>query len=594
MRKRARDPGALGTAQAAYLEAVAPEAVEIGEDRLRFPRAVLLPLAVRAQSLPGMPQRPWGQAASADFLPDAPALYSLALRREAPDALRSSLRMRRTLFEGVLSALAEKTGRRPSRAEQAADLALDEAESRLALGDPAFRAALLTGIVAARERESEADAARRRLEGRLRARGFLTQRLAFIPERALLHFQPGGILFPGINEPVLMLEEASRLLPLPSRQVLPPDDAVWLGASLRDGRDVYFSPRRGLDPSAPPPAHATTLLLGEMGSGKTSLMRSILLQRLLQGRSVVSLDPEGENNRLCQAAGGRVIPAGQPLEADACLLHPLVAETPGELLFAARFLAATLRGGANLTPGEQGAMHDAVREHWEQQPGRPLSLAALEQRLEQPNRAAGELPALLRPFAAGGLWDGFFDRPRALLDRSLFDAAPGDSAAWWNFDLSGLREENRAIVHALLAWFMLQIVSVSQAPLDVFLDEGWRLLRSPVFVGMLDELGRRARKRGIGVMLATHLPEDLATHPTSLSLAATAFLGRLSPQQAHGFLTGMGVPAQEADEHAAQIARLPPHVFYAVPGGGRGSLVPVRVRIPPAWLQDWAALGAAR
>ena len=64
--------------------------------------------------------------------------------------------------------------------------------------------------------------------------------------------------------------------------------------------------------------------------------------------------------------------------------------------------------------------------------------------------------------------------------------------------------------------------------------------------------------------------------------------------QAEAFLTGMGIPAEQAEEHAGRISRLPPYVFYAVPGGGRGSLFPFRVRLPPSWLERWSALGAAR
>ncbi|MCX7038984.1 MAG: hypothetical protein NT005_07620, partial [Spirochaetes bacterium] len=71
------------------------------------------------------------------------------------------------------------------------------------------------------------------------------------------HFQPGGKLFPGLDEPTLLLEEALPLLPAPSRQVLPADDSVWIGTHARDGRDVHFSFTKGLDPAVPPPPHAT-------------------------------------------------------------------------------------------------------------------------------------------------------------------------------------------------------------------------------------------------------------------------------------------------------------------------------------------------
>jgi hypothetical protein len=219
--------------------------------------------------------------------------------------------------------------------------------------------------------------------------------------------------------------------------------------------------------------------------------------------------------------------------------------------------------------------------------------------MQQLDRTAGrdlvELEALLHPFAAGGLWDGFFDRPKALLDKSLIAGRTSTGfGRWWNFDLSGLREENKAIVHGLLTWFLYRVISVAAAPVDVFLDEGWRLLRSPVFSGLLEELGRRARKRGMGVMLATHIPEDLTSRSTALGLASTAFIGRLGPEQAERFLVSLGIPEDEATAHAENISRLPQYSFYAVPGGGRGGLFPFRVRLPPAWLAKWDDHGAAR
>ncbi|HUF37835.1 MAG TPA: hypothetical protein VMN57_04880 [Anaerolineales bacterium] len=576
-----------------YLEAVAPESLAFTDDSIRFPETVLYPLTLRAEGLPGLPQRPWSRLEAEDLIGGGPAVVSLALVREPPEVLQRSLRARRTLFEGVLLALAEKTGRRPSQAEQAADRALDEAESRLAMGEPAFRAALLVGLFASHDRSHEAESERQRLTAHLRARGFRVQRLMYVPERALLHFQPGGVLFPSVHEPVLMLDEAARIAPRPGRRVDPPPDAAFLGSALRDGRDVYYSLKHGFETGAPQPPHATTVLLGEMGSGKTSLMRTILLQRLLQGRSVVSLDPEGENNRLCLAAGGRVIPAGQPEDPGTCLLHPLEADSAGELLFAVRFLVSALDPGGKLPPVAQAAVHDIVQAYWRDHPGQLLPLSRLVRDLKALAGAETEaVAALLRPFEAGGLWAGFFDRPEALLQKEMFTAESRGS--WWNFDLSGLREENKAIVHALLTWFLYRVISVPEAPVDVFLDEGWRLLRSPGFAGLLDELGRRARKRGMGVMLATHLPEDLAASPTSLALASTAFIGRLGPAGAEAFLAGLGIPAEEAEAHAGRIARLPPHVFYAVPGGGRGSLFPFRVQLPPAWLETWGRLGAAR
>jgi len=569
-----------------YQISVAPEAMEVGEDHLVFPGGVLLPLSARGSGVPGMPDRPWSRLSSDIFYTNLPTIYSLALRREPPDVLRGSLRAKRTLFEGFMLAMAEKTGRRPSMAERSADTAMDAAESELSLGKPAFKAALMAGVFVERSRFDEAESARRVIESSLRARGLTSQRLYYIAERALYHFQPGGQLFPGLDEPTLFLEETLPLMPSPSRQVLPVDDSVWIGTHARDGRDVHFSFTRGMDPAVPPPPHATTLILGEPGAGKTTLLRWVLLQRLLQGRTVISIDPEGENNRMCESVGGKVVPAGIPETKDTCLIHPLQGENPAELLLAVRFLMAALGGESVLSPGVQAALHEAVKRRWERKPG-PMTIAELVETLGTVNAPEAAVPlALLRPFMRGGLFEGFFDKPKALLSPHF------PAGQWWNFDLSSLREENRAIVHAILAWFLYHAVTVGKQPMDIFIDEGWRLLRSGPFTDLLDELGRRARKRGVGVTLITHLPADLMKNPTSLSLASTSFIGRLGPDEAFAFFRSLGVPETEARKNAETVSRLPPRVFLAAPSGGRGSLFPVLVTIPQAWLAFWKQLGA--
>lgn len=571
-----------------YRAEVAPEAAEIQEDHIVFPGGIMLPLSARsAGTVPGMSERPWASLSSDVFLSGGlPAMYSVTLRREPPDAMRSSLRARRTLFEGVMLAASEKIGRRPSMAEVSQSAAMDAAESELTLGKPIYRASLLTGLFTERGGYNTGESVRRIIEANLRARGLVSQRLYYISERALHHFQPGGNLFPGLDEPLLFLNEALPLLPAPARQVFPVEDSVWIGSHGRDGRDVYLSFTRGLDPSVPPPPHATTLILGEPGSGKTTLLRWIMLQRLLQGRTVISIDPEGENNKLVEAMGGKVVPAGVPADKDTCLMHPLQADNPSEMLLAARFLLASLAGESVLTPGVQAALHEAVKRRWERRPG-PMSISDLVDTLGALNSPDAGIPiALLRPYMCGGLMDGFFDRPKALLSPEF---AGGE---WRNFDLSGLREENKGIVHAVLAWFLYHAVTVGKQPMDIFIDEGWRLLKSGPFADLLDELGRRARKRGVGVTLITHLPADLMRNPTSLGLASTAFIGRLGPEEAFAFFRSLGVPEGEARRNAEMVSRLPPRTFLAAPAGGRGALFPVTVDVPLVWMEFWKSLGA--
>lgn len=572
-----------------YKRAVAPAGLEKTDDLVLFPETVLLPISARGGGTIGMPNRPWSLIDYKLFVDRLPAIYSLTIHSELPDTTRSSLTKRRTLAEGFLNAIASKTGRRPTMAESMQTTAMDAAESEIALGRPIFRVLLLSALMDERSRLENAVGVRRTIESKLRAAGLMPIKLHLIPTRALLHLQPGGDLFPNfLDSPKLFYEEYKNLLPAPSRRVMPPRDAVWIGAHTREGRDVHFSYNSGLDPSAPAPSHSLTLILGEPGSGKTTLMRWIMLQRLLQGRTVLSIDPEGENNTLCEAMGGRVVPAGIPGDPEVCLLHPLEAETPQDMLLSARFLIATLLGSEGLTPGIQAVLHEAVKKRWERSPGR-MSIADLVDAmgtLNDPNAAAPM--ALLRPYMHGGLWDGFFDRPKALLSQELI------TGQWLNFDLSTLTDENKGIIHSVLSWFIYQVVTVGKTPMDIYIDEGWRLLRSGPFADLLDELGRRARKRDIGVTLITHMAQDLMKNPTSMNMASTAFLGKISPDEAFVFFRSLGVTEAEARENADLVAQLPPRTFMAAPSGGRGALFPVFVTIPAAWLEFWERLGVIR
>ncbi|HKI55013.1 MAG TPA: hypothetical protein VJ987_12875 [Anaerolineales bacterium] len=90
--------------QGQFATSIAAEAVELLEDHLLSPGGHLLPLSARGGGVPGMSDHPWSRLNADVFFPNLPVMYSLALRRELPDALRGSLRARRILFEGFMMA----------------------------------------------------------------------------------------------------------------------------------------------------------------------------------------------------------------------------------------------------------------------------------------------------------------------------------------------------------------------------------------------------------------------------------------------------------------------------------------------------------
>lgn len=573
-----------------YTTRVAAQKIELNEDFIILAKSILLPLSARAANTPGLNDKPWSRLRSEIFFSSsAPVLYSISIKREHPDVIRGSLRAKRTLTEGLLMAAAEKAGRRPSAAENYIDSAMDGAESMLSLGKPIYSVSMLAALFTSADRFEQIENARKSIEGMLKASGLLPQRLHFITEKALYYLQPGGDLFPELDSPYLFAEEVLPIMPLPSRQVIPSDDSIWIGRHRREGRDVHYSFTKGFDAKATPPPHATTLIFGEQGSGKTTLIRWMLLQRYLQGRTILSIDPEGENNALCRTMGGKVIPAAVPDDPETCLIHPLQGDTAEDLLMSAFFFITSISRGNMLTEGIQGALHDAVKRHWERRPEEPMTIGSLSDLLGgSPSPDAGLIRAMLSMYQRGGILDGFFDRPKALLTPNF------QSGEWWNFDLTRLQSSNVEIVYSVLAWFMFRAITVAKKPMDVFIDESWRLLQSDAFSTLLDELGRRARKRGVGIILATHLTGDLlGKKQSSLSLATAAFVGKMSRDESYKLYSHMGLSETDAIQNAEYTATLPPQTFLATPSAGRGAAFMVNVTVPPMWLDFFKTIGAS-
>jgi hypothetical protein len=132
--------------------------------------------------------------------------------------------------------------------------------------------------------------------------------------------------------------------------------------------------------------------------------------------------------------------------------------------------------------------------------------------------------------------------------------------------------------------------------MDVFIDESWRLLQSAAFSSLLDELGRRARKRGVGIVLATHLTGDLIgqhRQSSSLGFATAAFVGKMSKEEAYKLYSHMGLSETEAVKNAELTATLPPRTFLATPSSGRGAAFRVNVTVPPLWLEFFKQINAS-
>lgn len=521
-------------------------------------------------------------------LPSLPRLvpagfYQVTLEPLAPAAAARSAQARRTLWQGFLQYTAERLGRIPTTAETRKEQRMDWLLSRLQEGSRLYRCQVLMALgvpgLPGQDPEQIRAAAlqlRARLAERLRAAGYLPQSFAYIPREGYQALFPHGPLHEA-GHFFRVDEGVEPLLPVPEPLSPPRPGAVYLGESERGS--VFFAPEDGL--WGVPLPHGSAVILGEMGARKTTLRRVLAMGRWLWGRAVLTLDPKGEDRELVKALGGRGFQLRPPQEDDRCWMHPFAGLTrPEELFLAVRaFWEAVIR--SPWPPEGDAVLNRVVRDL--ERDGRlaegALRLRHLAEALAREGSrspTAATMAALLAPYAEGGVLSGYFDRPRADLDR--FDLAPGD---WITFDLSGLRDETaRSIAVYALSWFLYRaVLRERQLPLDVFIDEGWRLLATAR--SLPDELARELRGRGGTLTLITHLPQDLSGTLVG-SLASFAFLGRMPARAAREFLEGMGVPG--AEELAAAVPTLPPGAFLALAAAGRGQPITLRLRFPPEWL----------
>lgn len=558
------------------LLAVYPQHVELSEEGLALveDRAVAF-LSIRDvdpdRDLPPLPR----------LIPAG--FYLVDLEAVPPMRAVQEAQARRTLWQGFLQYTAERLGRTPTGAEARRERRLDWLMSRLQEGARLYRCqvTLAVGWPGAPGRPPREEALRLRavLAERLRAAGYLPQTFAFIPAEAYQALLPHGPRH-SAGHLFRVDEGVEPLLPVPEPISPPRAGAVYLGES--EEGSIFFAPEDGL--WGTPLPHGSTVILGEFGARKTTLRRVLTLGRWLWGRAVLTLDPKGEDRELVEAVGGRRFALQPPEAPDRCWMHPFAGiRRPEELFFAVRtFWSGVLR--APWPPEGDAALDRAVRAL--EQEGR---LGSGDVRLREVTEAlaregarfpvAAQMAAMLTPYVRGGVLEAFFDRERAELDR--FEIRPGD---WVTFDLSGIRDEQtRSLAMYAVTWFLFRaVLTAGQLPLDVFIDEGWRLFG--MGSALPDVLARELRGRGGTLTLVTHLPQDLQGSVLG-QMAGFAFLGRMPDSSARSFLEGMGAP--KAEEIAREVPALPPGVFLATAAAGRGRPARLQLRLPPEWLEQF-------
>jgi type IV secretory pathway VirB4 component len=314
------------------------------------------------------------------------------------------------------------------------------------------------------------------------------------------------------------------------------------------------------------------LVLGQIGTGKSALVKTYLRRQLLAGRQVAVLDPKGEYAALAEDAGLTHV-ALAPGGADRLNpLDPPPGESPDGVARHRAALVAALAAsglGRDLQPEERAALTAAVSDI-----GVDAVLGDVVGRLLEPDDNVARclattpqsLAAAVRPLAL---------ELRRLLDGDLGGMLDETSTVTLDADGPGLVVDVSAVfgteaigpvMTCVGAWLSRVVARGGGRQRILVVDEAWALLGRVGTTRWLQSVAKLARTYGVQLVVVTHRLSDLT---------AQADAGTESERQALGLLSDTDIrvvyrqPVAERDAaarllglttaEADLVTRLPAH-----------------------------------
>ncbi len=335
------------------------------------------------------------------------------------------------------------------------------------------------------------------------------------------------------------------------------------------------------------------VIAGQVGHGKSALVKTYAYRQAIFGRRIVVVDPKGEYAPLCEAYDTHPV----RLEPGATQrLNPLeVGTTPaGRVSLLAALLGTAL--GRDLGPEERAAVAAALQAAARN--ADPPTLPLVGEALLAPTPAAatelgttteqlaaeGRACALaLRDLNAGAL-AGMFDGPTSI-DVDL-------TAPVVAFDISRVPVAARPIVMACVAAWLEPRLQTEDRRTIFVLDEAWALVANPSVAEFLQRLWKLARSLGVQNILVVHRLTDLVAAGDEgsrvsqiarglLSESETVVILRQDPADLATTRTLLGL----TDSEVERVTDLPAHAaLWRV--GRRSLLIEHRITTTEAPLVD--------
>jgi hypothetical protein len=259
------------------------------------------------------------------------------------------------------------------------------------------------------------------------------------------------------------------------------------------------------------------IVAGQLGRGKSALVKTYLSRQIHAGRQAYVLDPKGEYRPLAVEAGMPVVTLAPGGSTRLNPLDPPPGAAGGEQLTAARARVVAALAGAGLRRPLNGEEHlaitAAVRDGRE-----PVTLGQVTEALLHPtDRLAVAVSATPKALASA-------IRPMALeLHRLLTGDLAGmlDGTSTVQLDPNGRgvvvdlsqvvnREALTSVMVGAGAWLSAAIDLDTDQRRLLLVDEAWALLAQPATTAWLQQVSKLARARGVQLITVIHRFSDLA------------------------------------------------------------------------------------
>jgi type IV secretion system protein VirB4 len=282
------------------------------------------------------------------------------------------------------------------------------------------------------------------------------------------------------------------------------EDEALAAFETRDGTPFYFDPyhngRRGM------------LVLGSPGRGKSFLLNFLVDNESKYGGFIYIFDIGGSYESTVSKHGGKIVRFG----LDGPRLNPFSLEnTKPNREFVFRLVRLLLiKGGAVLTPQHESDVKERVDGMFLLSP----TVRRLRYLLLPP-----ELQPYLEKWIGDGMYGQVFDNLHDELTLSRMVV----------FEFEDIDAEQSDLMEPILFWIKWRIAAVThdqenlRIPKVEIYDEVWKHMQDPQMLAMILSSSKTARKYLGGIVLATHLVDDLGAHTQLIrnACADTVFLG---------------------------------------------------------------------